>query len=95
MREDCECGHGQHDMHHWGYMDKKMMMKFVVKAAKFELLKEKVTKQLEASEGKKLDELAKVLVSAETDFKKGKIEMFRKNQEAMDKIREAMGWEEE
>ena len=43
-------------------MDMKMMLMWLGKKAKFELLKEKIKKKLEAAEGKKLDEVADLVV---------------------------------
>ena len=81
------------DFHHrsWEHSDHKSMMKYVVIAAKSELLKEKVKKRLEEVEGKKLDEIAKVLVDSKLEFIKAKKEMWKKKKDMKERIWET--WE--
>lgn len=85
---------GPHE-HGWDY-DRKAMMMFVVKKAKFELLKEKVKKRLEEKEGKQLDEMADILVEARLELKKAKREFWKKKMQMKERMMELFeGGEEE
>jgi hypothetical protein len=84
----CGCGY-----HHtcYDHSDPKARMWYILKKAKMELLKEKIKKNLEAAEGKKMDEIAKILVDAKVDLKKRKHEMYKVKEEMMEKIWELFG----
>ena len=61
--------------------DKYGMMMCLVKDAKEELIKEKLKKRFEAAEGKKLDEMADLIVKLVIEKHKSKMEMYRKKEE--------------
>lgn len=91
MKGNCEQGyHGKS----WEYGDQKMMMLHLVKMAKIELLKEKIKKKLEATQGKKLDEIANILVEAKTEMHNAKKEFWKKKMEAKEKMMEIFSVEE-
>jgi hypothetical protein len=71
------------DCHHMG---KGMMYMHLVHEAKMELIKEKVKKKLEAAEGKKLDELAELIVQAKMGMMKTKMQMMKNREEMMEKF---------
>ena len=58
--EQCGNGNGCCD----GEYDKLDMFLYMAKGAKMELLKEKMKKRLESSDGKKLDSIAELIVGA-------------------------------
>ena len=72
----------------WEHGDRKAMMWHLVKEARAELLKEKIKKKLEAIEGKKLDEMAEMLVQARMELKKAKREFWKKKMEMKEKMME-------
>ncbi|DAC72735.1 MAG TPA: hypothetical protein DSN98_03675 [Thermoplasmata archaeon] len=72
----------------WEHGDHKAMMWHLVKEAKAELLKEKIKKRLEAVEGKKLDEIANMLVEAKMEMRKAKKEFWKKKMEMKEKMME-------
>lgn len=89
-----EEGDGYHTSFHercWEHGDKESMLMHLVMAAKMELIKEKVKKRIEAEEGKKLDEIAGVLVQAKMDYHKKKMEMMEKKEEARERLEEIFG----
>ncbi len=59
---------------------------YMAKEAKFELLREKIKRKLETSQGKKLDQIADVAVEAFLESWKGKTEMKARWQELEEKI---------
>ena len=69
--------------------EKYYAMMCLVKEAKYELLKEKMKKKLELSEGKKLDEMANLMVEAVMEKHKGKMEFMRKKEETRKKLESA------
>jgi hypothetical protein len=72
----------------WEHGDHKAMMWHLVKEARAELLKEKIKKRLEAIEGKKLDEMAGMLIEARMEIKKAKREFWKKKMEMKEKMME-------
>jgi ABC-type Zn2+ transport system substrate-binding protein/surface adhesin len=72
----------------WAHGDHKTMMWHVVRMARVELLKEKVKKKLEAVEGKKLDEMADLLVEARMELRKAKREFWAKKMDLKEKMME-------
>ncbi len=84
--EEDEGYKGCSEPHHWEHEDKGAMMMCLVMEAKMELLKEKMKKKLEAVEGKKLDEIANLLVDAKMNFHKAKAEMMMKREEMREKL---------
>jgi hypothetical protein len=94
MEGSCRGGmeHGVYEGHHDQMHGDKMammggMMKCLFKDAKMELMKEKVKKKIEAAEGKKLDAMADLLVSGMLEHMKEKMEMWKKKQEMMEKMK--------
>ena len=71
-------------------MYKMIMWKWLPKIAKMELLKEKMKKKFEAAEGKKLDEMADLMVNTMMEKSKMKRERMMKKQELMEKMEEIM-----
>jgi hypothetical protein len=61
-------------------------MMHLVKMARAELLKEKIKKKLEAVEGKKLDEMADLLVEAKMEMRKARREFWKKKMEMKEKM---------
>jgi hypothetical protein len=72
----------------WQHGDEKAMLWHVVRKAKMELLKDKIKKKLEATEGKKLDEMADMLVGAHMEMRKARREFWRKKMEMKEKMME-------
>ena len=72
----------------WEHGDHKAMMWHVVRMARVELLKEKVKRKLEAVEGKKLDEMADLLVEARMELRKAKNEFWAKKMDLKEKMME-------
>lgn len=61
---------------------------YLVKKAKFELLKEKIKKKLEATDGKKLDEAAELLVQTMREKKKAIMQIKKKKYDMQDRLQE-------
>jgi hypothetical protein len=85
MKENC--GHGSYERN-WEHGDNKAMMWHLVNEAKAELLREKIKKKLELVEGKKLDEIANMLVEAKMEMRKAKKEFWKKKMEMKEKMME-------
>ena len=68
--------------------DKVDMMLFLAKKAKMELLKEKMKKKLDSIEGKKLDEVADLIVTAMMSKHKMAREGMEKREDLLDKLDE-------
>jgi hypothetical protein len=75
----------------WEYGDHKAMMLHLVKVAKAELLKEKVKQKLEEVEGKRLDEIANLLVETKMEFRKAKKDFWKKKMEMKERMMEIFG----
>ena len=61
-------------------------MMYLAHKAKFELLKEKMKKKIEASDGKRLDQIADIVVEALLESKKEKAESESRMQELREKL---------
>jgi hypothetical protein len=82
-----------HMMWHGTESDKVEMMLFLAKKARMELLKEKMKKKLDALEGKKLDQVADLIVNAMLGRHKMEREGMEKKEDLLDKLDEI--WMEE
>ena len=80
-----ECCENQQDQSYHSN-DRMGIMLCVAKSAKMELLKEKIKKRLESTEGKKLDKLADFLVESMLDYRKSKIDMIKRHGEMREKF---------
>lgn len=85
MKEKEESGYYGKD---WWHGDQKAMMFHLVKMAKAELLKEKIKKKIESIEGKKLDEIAAMLVESKMELRKAKRDFWKKKMEMKEKMME-------
>lgn len=76
--EEChpheECHHGH---------DKGKMHMHIVHEAKMELIKDRVKKKLEVAMGKKLDEMAELIVQAKMSMMKSKMQMMKEKEYMM------------
>lgn len=88
MDESGNCEHGYQNeqcgcAYHHGYYEENMagIMMHVAKKAKFELIKDKMKKRIEATEGKKLDQLADLVVDTMLAKYKIKMELEKKHEE--------------
>jgi len=78
----------------WEHGDHKKMLWCLLKDAKEELLKEKIKQKLEEVEGKKLDEIAQILVEEKMEIMKIKKEFWKSKMNMKEKIKEVFGEEE-
>ena len=69
-----------------GKYDKMDMFMYLAHSAKMELIKEKMKKRLEATEGKKLDKVAELFVEAMLEKWKDKAEISKKWEELREKF---------
>ena len=82
--ENCQCsGEGSCC---GGNYDKTDMFMYLAHSAKMELIKDKMKKKLEATQGKKLDKIADLFVDAMMEKWKDKAELSRKKEELMAKL---------
>jgi hypothetical protein len=77
----------------YDHNDPKAMMWHLMKKAKMELLKEKIKEMLDASDGKKMDEIAQILVDGKMELKKKKSEIYKKKEEMMEQLWAVFGEE--
>mgnify|MGYP001619185067 CR=1 FL=1 len=82
--QSCECGNGcgcgeeqcsKLDMYFW-----------LAKQAKMELLKEKMKKRLEASDGKRLDRVTELIVGALLEHNKAEADVSKRRQELNEQL---------
>ncbi len=66
------------------------MTLWLAKKAKIELLKEKIKKRIEATQGKKLDKMADIAIEAITEHKKSSVEMEKKYEDLREKFNATM-----
>ena len=73
-----------------GERDKFHMMMCMAKEAKMELLQEKIKKKIEATQGKKLDEIAAVIADLMAEKQKSRMGMKKKKMEAKKKLEDIL-----
>lgn len=83
--QSCGCGNGGGCCSERQY-DKLDMFFCLAKDAKMELLKEKMKKKLEASHGKKLDQVAELIVGALIERYKAESDISKRRQELNEKL---------
>ena len=83
--QSCGCGNSGECCSE-GQYDKVDMFIYMAKGAKMELLKEKMKKRLEATEGKRLDKVADLIVGALLDQYKTEEDISKRKQELSEKL---------
>jgi len=86
-------GHGGcgHDFgHHGEHADKFGMMMCLAKEAHMELLKEKLKRRIDSTQGKKMDEIVSVIADAMAEKMKARMEAKRRKHEMWEKLEEIL-----
>jgi hypothetical protein len=84
------CGCGRKPEHGEEHPDKFAMMMCMGKAAKMELLKEKLKKRIDATQGKRLDQVADIIAEMMAEKYKAKAAVKRKKKELRQKLEDIM-----
>ena len=84
------CGCERKHEHGEEHPDKFAMMMCMGKAAKMELLKEKVKKRIEATQGKNLDKIADIIAEIMAEKHKARAALKRKKKELRQRLEDIM-----
>jgi hypothetical protein len=88
--ERMACGCMRHQGPQGEHPDRFAMMMCMAKGAKMELLKEKLKKRIDATQGKSLDRVADVLAEMLAEKHKAKAGMMKRRMELKHKLEEIM-----